>query len=176
MPFDLIGDIHGHADPLHRLLAALGYARRHGHWRHGDGRRLVFLGDYLDRGPAIRAVLTTVRELVDDGVATALMGNHEFNAVAYATPDPDRPGEFCRSHTVKNDGQHRATLEQMSGAGWTEWLAWMRSLPVAFTGPGFRAVHACWHPRHLAVLEALKGFPDEAIVAASRRHSPAWDA
>ncbi len=176
MPFDLIGDVHGHAAALGDLLAKLGYHRRDGHWSHGEGRRLVFLGDYIDRGPEICAVLTTVRELVDDGLATALMGNHEFNAIAYATRDPDRPGDFCRRHSAANQHQHQATLDQMAGPGWESWLTWMRTLPVAFQGPGFRAVHACWHPRHLKVLDSFAGFPEQAIIQASRRHSPGWEA
>jgi len=176
MSFDLIGDIHGHAHALSALLAKLGYQRSRGHWRHPDLRRVIFLGDYIDRGPAIGEVLETVRSLCDDGIAIALMGNHEFNAIAFATPDPERPGEFCRRHTTGNLHQHRATLEQMQSHEWPSWIAWMRTLPVSFANQEFRAVHACWHDRHLAVLDALSGFSEQAVVAASRRHSPEWNA
>ncbi len=48
--FDVIGDVHGHADRLRRLLASMGYAERHGVWSHPD-RTAVFLGDLIDRGP-----------------------------------------------------------------------------------------------------------------------------
>jgi hypothetical protein len=48
--YDLIGDIHGHADALRRLLATLGYTRHQGGYRHSD-RRAIFLGDFIDRGP-----------------------------------------------------------------------------------------------------------------------------
>ena len=51
--FDLIGDIHGHAAPLRRLLGRLGYEETDGCYRHPE-RRLIFLGDFIDRGPAIR--------------------------------------------------------------------------------------------------------------------------
>jgi serine/threonine protein phosphatase 1 len=66
-PIIAIGDIHGEAGKLDRLLARLPLA---------DKPQLVFLGDYIDRGPDSRAVVDTVRGLVAEG-AVALMGNHE---------------------------------------------------------------------------------------------------
>ena len=47
--FDIIGDIHGQADALDRLLDLLGYRLSDGVRRHPDGRRAVFLGDFIDR-------------------------------------------------------------------------------------------------------------------------------
>jgi protein phosphatase len=53
-PFDFIGDIHGCGDELEELLTNLGYAPDHTHvWRHPQGRRAVFVGDLVDRGPRI---------------------------------------------------------------------------------------------------------------------------
>ena len=52
--FDIIGDIHGHADKLEELLNNLGYSKLHGVYQHPDNRKVVFLGDYIDRGPKIR--------------------------------------------------------------------------------------------------------------------------
>ena len=54
--YDLIGDIHGHADTLERLLKQLGYSRHHGVYGHSD-RQAIFLGDFIDRGPQIRETL-----------------------------------------------------------------------------------------------------------------------
>jgi len=48
--YDLIGDIHGHADELRALLTKLGYNQLEGSWSH-ENRKVVFLGDYIDRGP-----------------------------------------------------------------------------------------------------------------------------
>ena len=48
--YDLIGDIHGHADELTELLTKLGYKLRNGVWSN-DHRMIIFLGDYIDRGP-----------------------------------------------------------------------------------------------------------------------------
>ncbi|WP_019585238.1 metallophosphoesterase [Deinococcus apachensis] len=61
-----IGDIHGRLDLLDALLA-----------RFPD-RRLVFLGDYVDRGPDSPGVLRRVRALVESGQAVACLGNHDL--------------------------------------------------------------------------------------------------
>ena len=48
--YDLIGDTHGHADALQKLLEQLGYAKQKGVYRHPE-RQAIFLGDFIDRGP-----------------------------------------------------------------------------------------------------------------------------
>jgi protein phosphatase len=78
-PFDIVGDVHGCFDELAALLDKLGYevgadgASAH----HPDGRRVVFLGDLVDRGPATPAVLRLVMSMVAAGTALCLPGNHE---------------------------------------------------------------------------------------------------
>jgi hypothetical protein len=64
--YDLIGDIHGHADALQRLLKTLGYSRQKGVYRH-TGRQAIFLGDFIDRGTKIRETLEIVRPVVEPG-------------------------------------------------------------------------------------------------------------
>lgn len=49
--YDLIGDIHGQHDKLTTLLRRLGYQSVGDGFRHPEGRRVIFLGDYIDRGP-----------------------------------------------------------------------------------------------------------------------------
>lgn len=149
-PYDLIGDIHGHAAELAALLYALGYRKLGDTHRHPDGRKVVFLGDYIDRGPAIRDVLRTVRGMVDAGDALAIQGNHEFNAVGFATPDGR--GDFLRRHSEKNLHQHGATLEQLSEPERADWIGWFRTLPMWLDLPGLRAVHACWDDALVAVI------------------------
>ena len=62
--YDIIGDIHGYADELCDLLARLGYHERNGIYQHPE-RRVVFVGDFIDRGPKIRKTLQIVRAMVD---------------------------------------------------------------------------------------------------------------
>jgi protein phosphatase len=79
-PFDVIGDIHGCFDELVALLGKLGYAVAPDGTSaapHPDGRRVVFVGDLVDRGPATPAVLRLVMNMVDAGVALCVPGNHE---------------------------------------------------------------------------------------------------
>jgi len=144
--YDIIGDIHGHADKLVCLLAALGYRESNGVWRHPD-RHAIFVGDLIDRGPAQVATVNVVRAMVDAGSARCLMGNHEFNAIAWHTPDPQNPGEFLRPHgKPSNRTQHAAFLAEVEGKPLhTEITNWFRSLPLYIDEPNIRVVHACWH-------------------------------
>lgn len=80
-PFDIIGDVHGCIDELIALLRRLGYAPEPvdgtSVWRHPEGRRAVFVGDIVDRGPGIVAVLNLVMGMVRAGTALCVQGNHE---------------------------------------------------------------------------------------------------
>ena len=79
-PFDIIGDIHGCRDELVRLLAELGYRDTANSLRfvHPEGRRVVFLGDLVDRGPDSPGVLKIVMSMVQHGTAICVPGNHEI--------------------------------------------------------------------------------------------------
>ena len=101
--YDLVGDIHGHADPLHRLLDKPGYTEVEGVFRHRE-RKMIFVGDFIDRGPQQREVLRIARSMCETHAASAVMGNHEFNAIGWAAQNSD--GKFLRSHSEKNARQH----------------------------------------------------------------------
>jgi len=161
--YDVIGDIHGHADPLRRLLRELGYAERDGCWRHPE-RRVVFLGDFVDRGPAIREVLEIARTMVEGGAALAVMGNHEFNAVAFHMPHPTATEGFLRERSYKNIRQFRGTVAQLTDAQLGSHVAWFQTLPMWLELDGLRIVHACWDPVSMGVVEQHRarcgGFTD----------------
>ena len=157
--YDLIGDIHGHADELRALLAYLGY-RSSGaadSLRHPQGRRVIFLGDYVDRGPKIRETLQLVRRMVDEGTALAILGNHEYNALAFWQQNPS--GGYLRDHRPLHILQHIRTIEAFRTPAlfreWEEYRTWLLTLPVLLELPGLRAVHACWDPRHIANLRQM---------------------
>jgi hypothetical protein len=178
--YDLIGDIHGHADELVELLEKLGYDRRRGHFAHSS-RQAVFVGDFIDRGPQIREALAIVRSMVDAGAAQAVMGNHEFNALCFHTPDPERPGSFLRLHDEKNLGQHQATLRQVPAAELQDYLEWFRALPMWLQLDGVRVVHACWDSAQIDLLRhgldqhggVTAGFLGEASRKGSRLYEAA---
>lgn len=153
--YDLIGDIHGHADELVQLLEALGYEKAQGIYRH-SGRKVIFLGDFIDRGPKIRQVLEIVRPMIEEGTALAVMGNHELNALAYHTEDSEAPGEYLRPRSPKNVKQHRATVEQLKPQELTSYLDWFRTLPMWLDLDGLRAVHACWDEQVMSMIADVR--------------------
>lgn len=80
-PFDIIGDVHGCANELETLLGVLGYSVT---WsgkdvliRAPEERRVVFVGDLVDRGPRSPDVLRIVKHMVENGTALAVVGNHD---------------------------------------------------------------------------------------------------
>ncbi|HEV2816746.1 MAG TPA: polynucleotide kinase-phosphatase [Allosphingosinicella sp.] len=80
-PFDLIGDVHGCADELEALLGVLGYRVAWDGKSVGvtppAGRRAIFVGDLVDRGPRSPDVLRIARHMVEAGTAMAVVGNHD---------------------------------------------------------------------------------------------------
>lgn len=175
--YDVIGDVHGHADELEALLHLLGYRNRDGAWRQA-GRTAVFVGDLIDRGPRQVDTVSIVRAMVDAGSGIAVMGNHEYNAIAWTIPDPQNGGDFLRPHGGKkgpnNFDQHEAFLEQVSegSALHNELVDWFRTLPLFVDLGGLRVAHACWHDESidlLPVVSADRQLDDEFLVAAHVR-------
>ncbi len=140
---DFIGDIHGHADKLEELLQKLGYTKINGVYSHPD-RKVLFVGDYIDRGPKIRETLQIVKSMVDSENAIALMGNHEYNALCFHFQETE--GGHLRKHLIKNIIQHYETLKQFQNRQreYEDFLEWFKTLPLYFESDNFKAVHACW--------------------------------
>ena len=101
--YDLVGDIHGHADALRRLLHKLDYVEVEGVFRHPQ-REMIFVGDFIDRGPQQREVLRIARAMCAAGVASAVMGNHEFNAIGWGRQKHRR--KIPAKSFGKNASQH----------------------------------------------------------------------
>lgn len=84
-PFDIVGDVHGCLDELLELMAALGYRVEQQDAAFSvappDGRKLVFVGDLVDRGPATPDVLRLAMTMVDAGQAFCVPGNHDIKLV-----------------------------------------------------------------------------------------------
>jgi len=86
-PFDIIGDIHGCGDELEELLGQLGYTCEDGVWRYPterpEGRKVVFLGDLVDRGPRVPGVLRIAMDMVQARTALCVPGNHDDKLKRY---------------------------------------------------------------------------------------------
>jgi protein phosphatase len=149
-PFDIIGDVHGCFDELLELMKNLGYSvEKNGDGYHVDapeGRKAIFLGDLVDRGPKIAEVLRLVMSMVEAGTALCVPGNHDMKLLQKLRGKPvkmahgladsveqledelpefkSRISEFLDgliSHYVLNDGNlvvaHAGMKEEMQGRG-----------------------------------------------------------
>jgi hypothetical protein len=162
--YDVIGDIHGCAHTLVLLLQKLGYVKIDGAYQFsGPGRRQVILvGDVIDRGPQIREAVQIVRAMVECGSARMILGNHEYNALAYCTLSTrSAAGEvqYIREHTVRHTMQIQETLDQFRQHEdeWHDVLAWFMTLPLFIELPQCRVVHACWDERLIDSLLQKRG-------------------
>jgi protein phosphatase len=87
-PFDFIGDVHGCCDELEELLESLGYVTTISpnvdsvwggvSYGHPEGRKAVFVGDLVDRGPRVLDTLRLVRNMMTTGSAFCVPGNHDM--------------------------------------------------------------------------------------------------
>ena len=180
MAHDIIGDIHGQADKLHELLAHLGYRNTSGAYRHPT-RTAIFVGDFIDgHEPRQLDCVTTIRRMVDAGSAQAVMGNHEFNAIAWHTPNADISGDFLRTHEGSqghsNRKQHAAFLAEVEHDPHlhTDLIDWLLTLPLWLDLPQLRVVHACWHEGYMNELRPhltpSQQLTRELMAAASQPH------
>ena len=156
--YDIIGDVHGCADKLGALLKKLGYSYRNGTYRHSGDRQAVFVGDLIDRGPAQLDSTAIPRAMVEHGEAQMVIGNHEFNAIAFATRN-SQDTDWCRPHSDKNRRQHGAFIDAVGfkSASHRSILEWFMSLPLWLDLNGLRVVHACWDHDSISHLETQVG-------------------
>lgn len=169
--YDLIGDVHGCAHTLARLLEQMGYRQQAGVWQHPQ-RMALFLGDIIDRGPRIREALHLVHDMVEAGSALCIMGNHEYNALGWNTPAPEGSSrQFVREHNGRHERLLQQTFRQFEQhpGDWQDFLAWFQQLPLFIDAGRFRLVHACWDNELIAALkqQSTDGRVDQAFLKAS---------
>jgi hypothetical protein len=133
--FDVIGDVHGELPALERLGRELGYRSD---WSHPEDRKLIFLGDLVDRGAHSLEVAELVHGLARAGRAACLMGNHEYNLVAH---DLRVPGY----EAPKTSNGPTIAEQARQPERWRTVLDYFVTLPIALEFPDLRLIHACWH-------------------------------
>ncbi len=178
--YDLIGDIHGHGNELIKLLEHLGYQQTDTGYQHPQ-RKVIFLGDFIDRGEDLRQhqlLLEIVMAMVENGHALAVMGNHEFNALAFHTQHGGKP---LRPHISKNIDQHRAFLNEFDHQPELKQriLEFFFNLPLWLELDGLHAVHACWENQYIEWLTAntdQQRLTPELLIEASTKGTTAYDA
>jgi hypothetical protein len=144
-PLDIIGDVHGEIEVLESLLEVLGYDQ---HGGSKDGRRLVFLGDLIDRGPDSPAVVEKVMALVSTGRAQCILGNHELN-ILLGRPLPGN-GWFIQPNAIEKSGEFHSRRVEPDKI--ETYLNFFASLPLVLENDSLRMVHACWHAASVARL------------------------
>lgn len=153
-PFDIIGDVHGCADELEMLLGDLGYAVA---WSGKDvtvtppaGRRAIFVGDLVDRGPRSPDVLRIARHMVEAGTALAVVGNHD-----------DKLKRHLDGKAVKVSHGLAETIEQLSAEPpefATDMRAWLDGLISHYVLDDGKLVVA-----HAGVKEEMQGRASGAV-------------
>jgi serine/threonine protein phosphatase 1 len=145
-----IGDIHGCYDQLRAAVAKIKvHAGEHPY-------RVIFLGDYVDRGPRSREVVDLVRDLVAGtgtaGIWRALRGNHEQMMIAAAR------GEglslWLDNGGIETEASYDGYRDEMQ-----RHLVWMAALPTMIETENHIFVHAGLSPRH-----SLADQPDEILL------------
>ncbi|WP_201616842.1 metallophosphoesterase [Psychrobacter urativorans] len=186
MIIDIIGDIHGYADKLTGLLKQLGYVHNGKCFMPPDGHRALFIGDLIDRGLQQLATLEIVFAMLDAGVAEAVMGNHEYNALAFATLDPhhnnSQPARYLRSHNEVHVRQHKAFLAEIpfGSEAHQYWLRRFYEIPLWLETDYGCFVHACWDVDSMAVLQPLltadNCLTPEVLIMTAQKNSPPHEA
>jgi len=182
MIIDIIGDIHGYADKLVGLLQQLGYRHNGRYFVPPVGHRALFIGDLIDRGPQQLATLEIVFAMLDADVADAVMGNHEYNALAFATLDPHDPSQYLRSHSEVHVRQHEAFLAEIPFGSDSHkyWLQRFYEIPLWIETDYVCFVHACWDIDSMAVLKPLltddNCLTSHGLTVTAKEHTVPFDA
>jgi len=147
--YDLIGDVHGYLDLLESLVEQLGYTRKGKSYEHPEGRKLIFVGDLINRGPDSIGVLSSVRETCEQGNAFLALGNHEFKMLQLAAANKSLP----------NPGYH-------------PFIPWLKTIPLFLDLNEIRVVHAAWHFSSISFLSESQLTKDEFIQRTCDKSSP----
>jgi hypothetical protein len=152
--YDIIGDVHGHASLLKKLLLKMGYSKSNGSFSH-PSHKAIFVGDFINRGSENRKTIRMIRSMVEEGNAYAILGNHEINAIIYHLKDKQgltlvkEPSKYFLSLFKTINEYSTGSLE------WKDQLSWMRTLPLYLDMGGIRVVHACWEDEAIKVADSI---------------------
>jgi len=117
---------------------------------------VIFLGGFIDAGSRQKEVIDIVRPMVENQHAYAVMGNHEYNAIAYYTKDAD--GNHLRPHSENKSFQHEKFLQayEHNPTEYRSVIEWFQTIPLWIELENIRVVHACWDEDAIAHLKSLQ--------------------
>ena len=144
---DIVGDVHGQFEALQNLLHYLGYTPD---GKHPKGRKLVFVGDLVDRGPDSPAVLAWFEQAYLAGNALMVLGNHEINLLA--NEPKDGSGWFFKSR-AKKDADNYAPWNRLPENRHRAVLEFLCTQPLVLQRQDLRIVHAAWQPESIQKIQ-----------------------
>lgn len=144
--YDIIGDIHGELQALENVLKNLGYDDE---GNHPQNRKLIFVGDFVDRGENSVGVIKKVKCLVENNNAKAVIGNHEFNLLNLQ--EKDGAGWFFSS-MKENDFKYEPYVK-IKETEKKEIYDFLKTLPLVLHNDKLRIVHAAWDDE---MIDAIK--------------------
>ena len=148
----IIGDVHGELDALVLLLQRLGVDTE----KLTSPRKLVFVGDLVDRGPDSVGVVELVMRMVEAGIAVAVLGNHELNLLRREPKE----GNHWFYGDPESDGKKVPYSSRLASPTQRDkFLGFFASLPLVLERSDLQVVHAC------PAADALAMLPVEGLVA-----------
>ncbi|ULJ60940.1 metallophosphoesterase [Wielerella bovis] len=175
-PLDIIGDVHGQIEALQNLLHYLGYTPA---GKHPQGRKLVLVGDLVDRGPDSPAVLDLFRQIHLAGNAFMVLGNHEINLLMHEPKDGSGWFFDCR---VEKDSYHYAPWQRLPEKQRNSLIQFLQQQPLILQRPDLRIVHAAWLPQSIEkikenqnsnIIQLIQEWDDELHCCI--KHAPWFD-
>ena len=164
-PLDIIGDIHGEYRALQQLLSHLGYTPQ---GTHPAGRHLILVGDLVDRGNDIPAVLSWYQQAHAAGNAQMVLGNHEINLLLDDAKEGSGWYFDCRA---AQDDARFAPWRHYPAAQKIALRRFLATQPLILEHTDLRIVHAAWLPDAIARLRQA----DNELIANHRRWEKALD-
>ena len=139
MKYIIIPDIHGNYTKLKNILTHSGLVKKGDQWKNTNSNHYIFLGDLIDGGLENKKVIDTVMNLVEQGTAQCIMGNHELNAVHWHYN--------LREKSESNLLQHQNFLKEYSELPEDKErvIQWMSNLPIYIETEKFICVHAYYN-------------------------------
>ena len=163
---DIIGDIHGQYAALQALLRHLGYDED---GTHPQGRYLILLGDLVDRGADVPAVLDWYRRLHARGRVQTVLGNHEINLLLNDAKDGS--GWFFDRRAAR-DARIYASWQRYPTARKAALVAFLNTQPLVLQRADLRIVHAAWDADAVAHLQTTAA---DNIISLHRHWETALD-
>lgn len=148
-----VGDIHGRLDLLNTLIESI---REDAERAHAHAPIVVFLGDYIDRGPDSRGVIERLRTLdLAEGASYVLKGNHEAMLLDFLDGGPGESwlanggAATARSYGIDVSGTAHTPQDlrrELRSRMGDEHIAFLRSLGLFHREGGYLFVHAGINP------------------------------